>query len=392
MNTSDLSSLLSELVAISSVNAQECAPTSQRPGSRQMVEYVESWLTARGIPCERQAVVNEQHNVIATLPGSADGATIVFDAHTDTVPADDWLDRAFTPHQMNDRIYGRGSCDTKGSLACMLVALERAYREARRPNTLILLASADEELGRTGVRTYLKDRPKVDYAVVGEPTRCEPVIACKGAARWTIIAPGKSAHTSNPHEGINAITRMARIISLLEECERTVLSRKTHPLVSGRTLTPALIRGGNAINVVPPLCRLGVDLRTLPGESPEAAMHVVMEFLNGRCDFPVEIEEVQLWDGADALIDDPFVSRCIDACRAAAAAGTTISPRGVSYGCHASDYSAQGIPAVVIGPGDIAVAHGIDEYVPIEDLNRAAEIYFNIMMSPIERQKRREKR
>ena len=117
MNNSGLSALLCELVAIPSVNAQGRAPSIQRPGSKAMVEYVERWLEARGITCERQPVVNEQHNVIATLPGSAAGTTIVFDAHTDTVPADDWLDRAFTPRHESDRIYGRGSCDTKGSLA-----------------------------------------------------------------------------------------------------------------------------------------------------------------------------------------------------------------------------------------------------------------------------------
>jgi acetylornithine deacetylase len=347
-----------------------------------MVEYVSAWLRDRNIRFEHQPVRNDQLNVIATLPGSG-GATIVFDAHTDTVPADDWLDRAFTPRSETGRIYGRGSCDTKGSLAAMMIAFERAAHLKDRPHTVVLLASADEEVSRTGLRTYLAGRPAIDYAVVGEPTCCQPVVACKGAARWDIVTRGKSAHTSNPQEGINAIARMSRVLALLEECERTVLAVRRHPLVSGRTLTPSVIRGGNAINVVPAECRVSVDLRTLPGESPAAAMQEVQQFLAGRCDFPVEHDIPEFWDGADAPVSDAFVANCIEICRKAAGSGEKVEPKGVSYGCHAGDYAGCGVPAVVIGPGDIAVAHAVDEYVPVSDLERAVEIYFSIMTRAI---------
>jgi acetylornithine deacetylase/succinyl-diaminopimelate desuccinylase-like protein len=218
---------------------------------------------------------------------------------------------------------------------------------------------------------------------VGEPTSCEPVVACKGAARWDIVVRGKSAHTSNPHEGVNAITRMAQVLSLLEECERTLLSERHHPLVSRRTLTPALIQGGDAINVVPSSCRVSVDLRTLPGENAADAQSVVKAFLKDRSDFPIEHENLQLWHGADTKPDSIFVQTCVEACRARSERPAAIIPKGVNYGCHASDYDSNGISAVVIGPGDIAVAHGIDEYVPIEDVERMVDIYAEIMTSPL---------
>src|SRR4029078_9361734 len=104
---------------------------------------------------------------------------------------------------------------------------------------------------RDGVTTYLKQSPRSDYAVVGEPTRCEPVVACKGAARWDIVVEGKSAHTSNPAEGINSISRMATAIGAVEHCGRDLCASQRHSLVSGKTVTPSLIQGGTAINVVP---------------------------------------------------------------------------------------------------------------------------------------------
>src|SRR5205085_9574393 len=107
---------------------------------------------------EKQEVPNEQENVIAVLAARGHEAAdriIVFDAHTDTVPADDWADRAFSPRLDSGTLYGRGACDTKGSLAAMMIALERVSHTPDRPNAIVLVASADEEVDRTGVRTYL---------------------------------------------------------------------------------------------------------------------------------------------------------------------------------------------------------------------------------------------
>lgn len=383
MNSSELADLLDNLVAIPSVNPM--GGTKRMSHSTAMVDYVEKWFQQREIPCRRQAVTGDEQNLIATVPGPAGAPTIIFDAHTDTVPAEGWEDRAFSPRREGDRIYGRGSCDTKASLAAMMTAMAAVAKtnDGRFAQTIILLASADEEYGRTGVRTFLDTKPQVHYAIVGEPTLCQPVTACKGAARWEIVVRGRSAHSSTPQKGINAIVRMATVIHLLDEYARTTLLNKTHPLVDGATLTATVIHGGTAINVVPDTCRLSVDLRTMPNENPADAMAEVQSFLAQRLDFPVEADSVQLWEGADVALDHPLVKHCVTSCRTVLGDAATIKPHGVNYGCHASDYTVRGIPAVVLGPGDIAVAHTVDECVEMDSVRNAAAIYQKIMSNSV---------
>jgi acetylornithine deacetylase len=381
MKSSAIADLLSDLVSIPSVNPM--GGEKRVSHSACMIEYLERWFTQRGITCHRQAVAGGEDNLIATTTSPANRSTVVFDAHTDTVPVEGWENRAFTPRRENGRIYGRGSCDTKASMTAMIAAMSDLCDGPPVPQTIVFLASADEEYGRTGVRTFLSENPKIDYAVVGEPTCCQPVTACKGAVRFELVVRGRSAHSSTPQKGVNAIVRMASAIQLLEEYARTVLPKKTHLLVDGATLTSTVIRGGSAVNVVPDVCRLSVDLRTMPNEKPTEALAEVQSFLKQRLKFSVEYESVQLWDGADLAVNHPFVTHCATSCREVLGPKVPVQPQGVNYGCHASDYSVRGIPAVVLGPGDIAVAHTIDEYVEIDSVCAAAEIYRRIMSNPI---------
>jgi succinyl-diaminopimelate desuccinylase len=359
MQTLGLNELLADLVSIHSVNAM--GRREGPPSSERMVTYLERWLGHHGIACHRQEAAGEQ-NLIATVPGPKGAPTIVFDAHTDTVPAPGWADRAFIPRVENGRLYGRGACDTKGCMAAMLWALaEAAKSPGQLANNIVFLASADEEYGRTGVKAYLDSRPDVQYAIVGEPTSLQPVIACKGAARWDIVVPGASAHSSTPRKGTNAITRAAQ--------------------VQDATMTPTMIQGGSAPNVVPDVCRVHVDLRTMPNEDPLEAARSAQSYLEEELDFAVAHENLRLWHGADLAPEHPLVQRA-GACAARVGQGP-VQPIGVNYGCHASDYMERGIPAVVIGPGDIAVAHAVDEYLELEQLPRAAVLYLSLMTEPI---------
>ncbi len=378
MDESKLTDLLAKLIEIPSVNPM--GQEADSPGaSAGVVDYVEAWCRYRQIDCVRQAVPGGEENLIATVRGKADGPMIVFDAHTDTVPADH---RAFSPRVHGGRVYGRGACDTKGSLAAMMCAIELAVSEGTPHATVVLLASADEEYSRTGVRAFLNSKPSMDYAVVGEPTSCEPVVACKGAARWDIVVPGKSAHTSEPHRGINAIGRMALVVRLLEEFERTMLVSKHHRLVDPPTLTPSLVNGGTVVNIVPNSCRVTVDLRVLPDERPGEAMNEVQTFLDQRLDFAVEHAAPQVWHGADTDPEGAFVRHCVSCCQSVRDESHTVQPRGVNFGCHASDYSSAGFPVVVLGPGGIEAAHTTDEFVEIADLLAASTIYHEIMTRP----------
>lgn len=382
MQPTELTAMLADLVAIRSVNplGRENRPASSPP----VVDYLQRWCETQGLAFERQRVGTRDANLIVTVPGAPGGPSVLFDAHTDTVPADDWSDRAFQPRVDCGRLYGRGSCDTKASMVAMLTALRR-YRDLpqeQRPATAQFVATADEEYGRTGVATFLKAGGRASFAIVGEPTRLVPVIACKGAARWQMTVSGRSAHSSTPRQGVNAIVRMARVIQVLEDYEQAILSAKRHPLVDPATLTVSVIAGGTAVNVVPAACTVSVDLRTMPDEDPGAAMQDAQRYLATRLDFNVHHDDVQLWGGADLPADAPLVRHVLGCCATAGRPG--LDPMGVNYGCHASDYAGAGIPAVVLGPGDIAFAHAIDEYVELGCVQQAADIYYRIMTTPIQ--------
>lgn len=373
--------LLSDLVAINSVNPMG------RPGREftgdGVLDYVQSYLADFGVIAQRQPAGGPWYNLVAVVEGPASSPAIAFDAHSDTVPADDWADRAFTPRIDGGRLYGRGSCDTKAAMTAMLTALRAAYTTSRLACTVVLLISADEENGRSGVRAFLESRPRVDAAIVGEPTACRPVIACKGAVRWQMTVRGISAHTSTPRLGVNAIARMSELIAAMGRYEAQVLAGQTHELVDPPTLTPSVIAGGTAVNVVPDSCTVTVDLRTMPTEDPRAAHRRAVEWLGAQVPFAIEHAPAMLWNGASTPADHPL-TRQVLACRRAAGLPEATA-EGANYGCHASDFGSVGIPAVIIGPGNIKVAHTVDEYVDLDDVARAAAVYEQIMTTPLER-------
>ena len=173
------------------------------------------------------------------------------------------------------RVYGRGACDTKGSLAAMLYAFKML---SQRPEWLscnpIFMASVDEEVKAQGIRAYAQTQPKLDGAVVGEPTNLVPVIVHKGCVRWRVRTIGKAAHTSRPHEGNNAIYQMVEFINQLRSQIEKELPLKAHPMAGAPTLTVGVIHGGIQVNIVPDSCTIEIDRRTVPGEDPE---HILAE-------------------------------------------------------------------------------------------------------------------
>lgn len=381
MIAGDLHKLLADLVGIPSVNRMgrsEIAPSSGR-----MLDYIEAWLHARRIPTTRMPVPGGEQNLVATLPGPAGSPTVLFDAHTDTVPAEGWEERAFVPRREGDRLYGRGSCDTKGCMSAMLVALADAAQAGALPHTVIFTATADEEYMRTGVNAWLDAGGRADLAIVGEPTCLKPVVACKGVARWDVIVPGRNAHSSTPHEGVNAITRVGELVRAIEEYNDSFLKTRSHPLVRPSTLTPTMIAGGSAPNVVPSSCRVHLDLRTLPSDDPRLMLQEAQRFLNQRCSFPLEHVSERVFSGADLAPDHPLVQRCVASIRHVCGPETAATPLGANYGCHASDLAGRGVPSVVLGPGDIGVAHAIDEFIDLPEVEHAAKIYYDLMTRPL---------
>lgn len=370
--------LLQELVKIESVNPSLSPKGS---GESKVVEFIEGFCRERNLPYEIQEVVDGRSNLLTWVPGQDPGKRILFIAHTDTVPVDKWETDPFSGEQTKGRIYGRGSCDTKGSLAAMLIALS-TLGERQPKATIVVAASIDEEYRKLGARAIAQSGVSYDAAVVGEPTELEVVVVSLGSVRWQIEVEGVPAHSARPYLGVNAITGMAKIVLALDEHHRSLASR-THPLVGSALLTVGLIEGGIELTTVPPVCRIWIDRRLIPGERPQDAIQEVEDILET---FRQGKDKIKVRSLLPALEDPPPASAESSKIAAVAAAvcadvAGTGKFLGGTGGSDANQLSLAGIPCIVLGPGCTDQAHTNNEFVEIDQVAKAVEIYQKIMLS-----------
>jgi acetylornithine deacetylase len=369
--------LLQKLIQIESVNP---ALDERGAGETALAAFLMAFCRERDISCEAQPVKDGRCNVLARVQGTEEGE-LLFVAHMDTVPAAGWQRDPFTPWLAENRIYGRGSCDTKASLAAMLTALDLIKRTPPR-KTIIVAGSVDEEYRKIGADALAARLPRFEGAVIGEPTDLDIVVAHKGSARWQIEATGWAAHSSVPENGRNAITAMAGVLTELHELNHRLRLQDT-PLTGGPSLTVSLIEGGSDICTVPARCTITIDRRLVPGEVAEEAIAAIDAIL---ARVQQQHDGIRIRSLLPASIDPPMTSAIStrlaavaqDICAQVAGKGVF---RGVPYGTDGSRLSAVGIPCVVVGPGNIERAHAIDEYVEIDQLVAAVEIYRSIMLA-----------
>jgi acetylornithine deacetylase len=380
--TSDVVELLAELVAINSVNAS----MPGGPGEAALADRVAAFGRAFGAEVTTDEALPGRPNVTLGLPASAGGPAerrrLLFDVHLDTVPLEGMRD-ALSPRIEGGRMWGRGACDTKGSLAATLTAMRRLAEEGRpRRNDVVLLCTVDEEYRKRGVMHAVAGGLTADAAIVGEPTNLRPVIAHKGAVRWRLTALGRAAHTSRPEQGNNAIYQMVEVIEHLRERIEPALAQATHPLLTPPTLTVGTIEGGVGVNIVPERCAIEIDRRTLPQEEPEAILTeidaLMAELMRRRPDLRIEREAPFLSErGLETAPDAPVVRALQAACRDVLGPDAPVTPEGVPYGTDATHLGE--IPCVVFGPGDIAQAHSADEWVELVQVEAGVEIIYRVM-------------
>jgi len=381
----EVARLLADMVSIPSVNPCGADVQGDIYFETRMADYVEDYLRRIGVDVERQTVHPGRDNVIGRVVGRDRSRHILLEAHTDTVPGEGMEFDPFRPFIKDGRLYGRGSCDTKGSLTAMLIALRRVVEQGAPPCSITMLAAVDEEHRFTGVLHFVEHEDfssagAITEAVVGEPTAREIVIAHKGCVRWRLRTRGKAAHSSQPENGINAIYRMARVVQALEQFNTEQLRQRSyHPLLGYPTLSVGTITGGQAANVVPDECVVQIDRRLLPGEDPETAVREVEDFLKDRenIDFEFESEEPFLKDMAMETSPEAMIVQRFR--RACAAVYGMAKVSGVPFGTDASKITPKGIPAVVFGPGDIRLAHTAGEFVPLDEVHQVVEILVSVL-------------
>ncbi len=358
---------LADLVRINSVNSSY----DGGPGEGEVAAYVRRFFEQRGIETWEQEVFPGRPNVLARLPGLDSSRRIVLEAHTDTVSVKGMTIPPFEPVIREGRMYGRGSCDTKAGLATMMHAMASLKEEGITPPCEVVLAAAvDEEYSYRGV-VRLCEGLKADAAIVAEPTELRAVIATKGVLRCRLVVHGRSAHSSKPHLGVNAITHMARVIAAIE-ADNERMAAVQHPLVGCGTCNVGVITGGVQVNFVPDRCAIEIDRRLLPGEKASDAVAHYRQLLQGLEGITGDVEEPLLL--VDEALDTPAEAAVVQtALQVLRDLGLNAEPCGVPFGCDASKLARAGIPSIVFGPGSIDRAHTADEYIEIDQVEQALE-------------------
>ena len=357
-----IKTILADLVSIDSVSTRSNA---------EIVAYLEQRCEAAGLITRRFPYIDEfgieKINLIA-LTHDVSEVELALVGHTDTVPYDPNWSEARNLTERDGKLYGRGSCDTKGFIAAALTAVENV--SANKP--LALVFTADEEVGLLGAKRLAQAQPlRVRYSIVGEPTSLKPIRAGKGYSLAEVIVKGREAHSAYPALGASAVFRAARLITRLESIA-TQLKQDQHAAFDPpyTTLNIGLIHGGSAKNVLAGECRFTLEWRPIPTQPSEHVLDLfnaaIAEEIKADPDFQCVVDANRQDTGFETATNSTLVQLLEQA--------TGRESGTVAFGTEAAQMMALGSEAVVIGPGDIREAHRTGEFVPVDELERCAEV------------------
>jgi len=300
----------------------------------------------------------EKSNLVAIYGRSA-RPELTLVCHTDTVPFDPAWREAVHPKVRNGRLYGRGSCDVKSFLACVLASVSHVNL-AGLSKPLSIILTADEEIGCVGAKYLARRKPlRSRYTIIGEPTGMRPVRGGKGYALAEIVVRGKEAHSAFPGEGHSAIYDAARIVTRLEQVARKLKARTNRDFDPPyTTLNVGLIQGGTAKNIVAGECRITVEWRPIPGQDANWPAELIREQLSG---FDAQLNLLRL--------DPAFEPSSSDNLAKVLESLTRKRRKTVAFGTEAAHLSSISGEVVVIGPGNMTTAHKTGEFVPLTELS-----------------------
>jgi acetylornithine deacetylase len=364
MNKISSRDLLAELVAF---------PTVSRDSNLALIEFVRDYLQGLGVTCELDYnAERSKANLFASI-GPTDRGGVLLSGHSDVVPVDGqaWTLPPFALSERDGKLYGRGTADMKGFIACVLAAVPGFLEQPLRL-PLHLAFSYDEEVGCLGVRSLLaklQQRPNPPVlCIIGEPTELEPVLGHKGKLAMRCQVRGAACHSAYAPQGVNAIEYAARLINRLGEIGQrlTAFERQDarfDPPFS--TVQTGLINGGRALNIVPAECQFDFEVRALPSEDPQqvadelrdyAQTHLLPQMRERSAASAIDFQPLSAYPG---LATDPHsdVAELLALISGSREFGT------VAFGSEGGLFHQAGIPTVICGPGSMAQGHQADEFV-----------------------------
>jgi acetylornithine deacetylase/succinyl-diaminopimelate desuccinylase-like protein len=361
--------LAQALVRLPSVNP-DGDPGTDRTGEQACAEYVAGFLRSLGAQTSLRPIHPGRPNVVGFFP-SPDKPRLLFAPHTDTVSVAGMTVDPFGGEIRDGRLYGRGACDTKGPMAAMLWAL----RESRDllpdlTHEIWFAGLMSEEAGQDGAKA-LADEDTFDFVVVGEPTGFEVVFKHKVDVTARLTATGRSAHSSCPERGENAITKLAAGLLDLERALTAHFAAIEDPVLGHPTFSIGTVRGGTKFNIVPDHAEAVIDLRLLPEQWHDREAESVFEVMRAACP-GLRVERIAGSEALDTDPSHPLVTKLVEA------GG---KPAGAAWFCDAAIFSSRGVPAVAIGPGSIAQAHTEDEYIEVAALEEGVAYFKKFLAS-----------
>ena len=356
---------------------------------RDVTTFIQHYLQKENIEVELLPVLGERSNLIARLKGDGSGPVLVFNGHTDTIPAYD-MKHAFCPQVKGDKIYGRGSTDMKGALAAMISVLIGIKRSGvPLKGDVVLVTTIGEESYSPGAYHLVNSGFRADYAIVGEPTGMRVGIAHKGVIWGEAEFIGHSAHGSVPEQGINAIYKACRWI---EEIQRTYipeLKKRSHPLLGNPSINIGMIEGGTRPVIVPSRCIVRFERRMIPGENEDMVINELQQLIDNIAAHDPEmngivrimpvfqgVPHVPMESAADSVLVQELCAAYEEEF------GEPAQPCGLQYWTDGALLSQiPGIQTVVCGPGHIAQAHSNTEYISRHQLHAAYRMYMKVAIN-----------
>jgi succinyl-diaminopimelate desuccinylase len=386
----ELARLARDLVRIPSV----FRPDEPEGNEARAARYLADYLDEKGFEVRVEEVAPGRPNVWALWRGAYPGKTLLFEGHTDVVTegrAEEWLYPPFGAELVGSRIYGRGSCDTKGNLVAAVMAV-RAIKDSGVPfaGRLLLCHPVDEEGMMLGIKHFIRQghAEGVDGAVICEPEENQLCVAQKGAVRVGVTVRGTMAHGAMPLSGVNPVTRAARFVVAVEALEREEISRHGEdPFLGYPSITPTVMLGPESgepqINVIPASAYVALDIRTVPSQSHEDIVarleDCLAELKAEDPNFEADLEVIEERPPTETEMEDPLV-------RAMTAAYTQLTGRSPRYNGvpGATDgtflHAWADVPIIITGAGNRTLPHHKDEWVDVDELLMTCRLYAAIAM------------
>lgn len=373
MNQSSLNRLLADMIAIPSVNPMGMDYTGEEYSEAQLVEYLANRLKKLGM--EIEVIHPGRHPCLVAHYNGGYKETVVLDSHLDTVSHLEMKINPFDPKIKNELMYGRGSCDTKASMACYIDALERTLGMGKKINkNVTIIGCSDEEYAFKGIQILQKLNLKADYAIVGEPTEMKALYSHKGVYRCYFRAKGHSCHSSFPDQGKNAIYAIAEMVKRLEAYHKE-LQKKAHPIMGHPSVSVGMIGGGTTVNTVPSSAWAEIDRRLIPGETAEEVREELLSLIVDLDSIEMEAPYV-VSNGYEEPQGSLAFQRLGSCCLKHQ---VKLEQHTASYATHAPFYRDLNIPTLVFGPGSIERAHTDEEYVELDQVEKVSGIISTLL-------------